>query len=84
VLSRLKDLRSLLLTISLSRISVANDLYLLLLLSSCCVLADSHLDFELGAELIGFDFSLLSVVLVIVMIVMELAHAPVLATFGLL
>ena len=70
--------------ISSWRISVANDLGLLLSLSSCSVLADAHLDLELGAELSGFDCSLLTVVLVIVMIVMELAHAPVLATFGLL
>jgi len=74
----------LILNIISGRISVADDLGLLLPLSSGSVLADADLDFELGAELSGFDCSLLTVVLVIVMIVMELAHAPVLATFGLL
>ena len=67
------------------RIRVTDKLLgLLLLLPSCSVLAHSHLDRNLGGELIGLDFSLLSEVLIVIVVVMELALAPVLATFGLL
>ena len=66
-------------------ICIANDLLrLLLLCSSGSVLAGTHFYLELGAQLVVFDLDLLGEVLVVVVVVMEFPHAPVLPSVGLL